>query len=341
MSADTTKVETTDIADAPLISFCQLLRTLQYATGKRLGYDLAPADEPIRLRADLNAHFPVNELARWHKQAKLLDVSFFGLFGPCGALPQHYTQKMVQQALVKDFAMRDFLDMFNHRLLSYFYRAWEKHQFPIAFETAAAADAEDALTKGLWALLGMRGLADRGRLHVSDSAFLFYAGQMSNRRATGDGLRITLQHAFGVGVRIDQFVGQWMFLVADAPSRMGSSPTGQSLGNRLGVDSVLGSRIWDNQNKFRICLGPVVWDRFQALNPLSEQLRKISDFVRRYVGAQFDFEIQVIVDRNSMKGMRLGEEPSSRLGWNTWLGQWPFPFDADDAIFQLSDFEPL
>ncbi len=340
-----------------LVSFCQMLRDLQIRSGKRIGYDLRPMspqdeprrqsdkEEPVRLRTELGAEFPANELANWYPETGTLEVSFFGLFGPCGALPQHYTQKMMQQVRNRDYAMRDFLDMFNHRFISFFYRAWEKHQYGVSFETASSADAEDTVTKALWALIGGRigdkDDAGRDRLHVADSTFLFYAGHMANRRTSAEGLRLIVQHAFGLKTKISQFVGQWMYLSTNDQSRVGRAPVGMSLGNQLGRDTIAGSRVWDNQNKFRVCLGPVTWTQFQSLTPLSDRLRKIADVTRRYVGAQYDFDFLIILGARHVRGTQLGDEQSSLLGWNTWLGKWPHEHDSKDAIFQVSDFEPI
>lgn len=67
----------------------------------------------------------------------VLTVAFFGLTGPNGALPTHYTQNIIYHAeRVKGeerHALREWLDLFNHRLTSLFYRAWEKYHFVVPF----------------------------------------------------------------------------------------------------------------------------------------------------------------------------------------------------------------
>ncbi len=70
-------------------------------------------------------------------------VACLGLFGPSGSLPDHYTSLVIQRLRQHDFALRDFLDLFNHRTISLFYRAWEKYRFTIAYERPhrAAGDA--------------------------------------------------------------------------------------------------------------------------------------------------------------------------------------------------------
>jgi type VI secretion system ImpH/TssG family protein len=157
------------------VSFFQMVRQLEARSGQRVGTDTKPAQEPVSFKVDVDANFPAAELAKMTDDTvpPTLAVSFFGLFGASGALPYHYSQLIADRARTKDYALRDFLDMFNHRLLAFFYRCWKKHQFPIAFETAHAADQEDALTLGLWALIGNRTQGLAGRLAIPDETFLY------------------------------------------------------------------------------------------------------------------------------------------------------------------------
>ena len=69
-------------------------------------------------------------------------VAFLGLTGPSGVLPPHYTAHAdARVCAAKDTSLRDLLDMFNHRLISLFYRAWEKYRLPFAYERSRQEDA--------------------------------------------------------------------------------------------------------------------------------------------------------------------------------------------------------
>ena len=309
-----------------LVDFYEVVRRIERKSGLRLGTDLKPQQEPVVLKADVDLHFASTEVASFDEAASPpeLRVAFYGVYGPSGALPHHYTQLIVDRCRNKDFALRDFLDMFNHRLLSFFYRGWEKNHFPVAFETSRACQSEDVFTGMLRALIGFRteGLRDR---HFAD------------RRPTSSGLQAIVHSAFDVDVEVQEFVPQEMLIPEPDQSRIGAQPFGISTGNRLGVDTVAGKWIKDFENRIRIRMGPLSYARFLEFNPESPKLRQVFDLVRLYVGPQFDFDVQPCVIAEEVPNAQLGNPETARLGWNTWLGQWRHQRDAQDAIFELTD----
>ena len=74
--------------------------------------------------------------------------------------------------------LRDFLDIFQHRLVSLFYKAWEKARFFIPFERGET----DPVSARLFDLVGLRDEKLRGRLGVPDRDLLFYAGLIGVRQ---------------------------------------------------------------------------------------------------------------------------------------------------------------
>src|SRR5262249_54902383 len=147
----------------------------------------SPAEEVVRLRAWLSLNFPpsaIHEVVRASDAAQpaQMTVAFMGLTGLLGALPRHYTELLLERGRRRDWTLRDFLDIFNHRMLSLFYRAWEKYRLPIVYEGAAWRHREnDRFSQYLFDLIGLGTKGLRGRTEVADKALLFYTGLVAQR----------------------------------------------------------------------------------------------------------------------------------------------------------------
>jgi type VI secretion system protein ImpH len=244
-------------------------------------------------------------------------------------------------------SLRDWLDLFNHRLISLFYRAWEKYRFFIPYERGEAGRREpDTFTR---ALLGVAGLGTpglRNRLEVrpaesdtplvrtDDLGLLYYAGFFAQRPRNATSLRMLLADYFRVPVEVRQFRGQWLDLPLESQTRVGDHGT-------LGEDAIAGDKVWDVQSRFRVRLGPLSYGRFEELlpDPAPVPERKtffrVAQLARLFAGPELDFDIQLVLAADQVPEAELNEPPGTgpRLGWNLWLG-WESGFGpADDPVF--------
>ncbi|WP_165230982.1 type VI secretion system baseplate subunit TssG [Aquisphaera insulae] len=355
-----------------VFDFFQAVRLLQRRRGSvRVGEAGPPSAEAVRFRTHVSLGFPpstIHEVIRPAPQAPpILVHAFLGLIGPSGVLPHHYTE--IAYRLERDrssqnpekLALRDWLDVFNHRLVSLFYRAWEKYRFHIPFERERTAGRPsrgelDLFTAGLFSLVGQREAGSRGRIRVAvrlpgeheageaerplarveDIALLRFSGLFANRIRSAVGLQAILQDYFRIPVEIRQFQGQW--LAIEPANRTRLEPDGN---NQLGFSAVIGDRVWDIQSRFRLRIGPLTYDRFLDLlpdrSPVEERktLFLLTQVVRLYVGAELDFDHQLVLRRSEVPDCRLEEGAGfgARLGWNTWLHGLPLDRDPDDAVF--------
>ena len=98
---------------------------------------------------------------------------------------------------------------------------------------------------------------------------------------------------------------------------------------------MVGDRVWSVENKFRVRLGPLDYERFCRFTHMGEYLLPLCQLVRSYVGPEFDSDVQPVLRAEEAPECRLGGDilDGSRLGWNTWLRSKPLPKDADEAVF--------
>jgi type VI secretion system protein ImpH len=314
-----------------------------------VGEDRPPAQEVVRFRGLPSLAFPAGTVGQVRRPPEgdaarppEMVVTFLGLTGPAGVLPAHYTRLLLRRARGKDFALRDFLDLFHHRLVALFYRAWGKYRLPIAYERARldpAGPGTDPCTRVLYSLIGYGTGHLRGCLEVPDEALLFYGGHFARVPRPAVTLEAMLREYFGLPLRVEQFCGQWLYLSAEDRSLLPSAgrPLGQN--SQLGVNCVPGERVWDVQGKFRLRVGPLTYQQFRGLLPATFGLRSLGQMTCAYVGSELDFDVQLVLRAEEVPWCRLTPDGDDRprLGWNTWVRSGEFARDVEDAVFAVED----
>ena len=262
-----------------------------------------------------------------------MTVAFFGLSGVQGVLPLCYTEWMIARRAAKDDTLAAFFDLFNHRLISLFYRAWEKHRPAVLYELAAARKQQpDPFTQYLYDLIGMGTAGLRGRMRVRDESLLLYAGLIAQRPTAASTLRGILRDHFGLPTEIDQFAGGWHEL--EEADRCYLAP--ELMRNRLGAAACLGTEVWNQQSMFRIRLGPLPLERFLEFLPNCSAMAKLVELTTYLVGQAMAFDVQVVLKAEDVPYARLADtgDDAPRLGWIGWLKTAPFESAAGDAIFR-------
>ena len=312
--------------------FFQAVRLLElvYPERKPVGRQASPHEEAVRFRTHESLAFPpsaIHDLEAQEDGAARMTAAFMGLTGPLGVLPRHYTELMLTQARRHDYALRDFFDLFNHRIVSLFYRAWEKYRFPIAFERAIKGkEGYDAFSLHMFDLLGMGTGGLRGRLEFGDEALLLYAGLLGQHPHSATALANLLSDYFALPVEVRQFVGQWLEITAENQTRLGEA------NSAVGASAVAGTQIWDQQAKFTLRVGPISFDDFARLLPHGDVFRPFVQMVRFASGQEFDFDLQLVLRAAEVPWCRLGDE-WAQLGFSTWLKTEEFERDADQVVF--------
>jgi type VI secretion system protein ImpH len=243
-------------------------------------------------------------------------------------LPYWYSVVVDEASRGRNHAVRAFLDIFQHRMLSHFYRAWEKSRSEVGFERGAA----DQLAPVVRAIVGLNAPGLEGRMGVSDTALLFYSGLLGPSQRSAIGLEQLLEDYFGAPVRVEQFSGGWFELSPDAFLRLGEDDTPSA---QLGVGAVVGTAIWNEQARVRIRVGPLARDDFERFLPSGPAHGELRELVHFYADEAVDFDLQLVLRQDDVPPTVLGQTSSLPLGWGSWLCTRPSSSDKDQVVFSL------
>ena len=205
--------------------FFQAVRLLEcaYPERPRVGESLRARDDFVRFVQEPELIFYPTTLGGFElgKDGKppRLTVNFIGLLGPNGPLPTHLTEYVRDRARnAGDPTFARFLDVFHHRMVALFYRAWAQAQPAVSLDRPG----RDRFSAYVGSVFGLAEPSLRERDAVPDFAKLHFAGLLGGPTRPAAGLRLVLSRFFGLPVEIEECVGHWIALPANSVSRLGA-----------------------------------------------------------------------------------------------------------------------
>jgi type VI secretion system protein ImpH len=254
--------------------------------------------------------FPASNLTRVEqtKSGRIrVHVKFLGLLGPQGALPLETTEEAHGWSLMRDDAFPRFLDIFNHRFLQLFYRAWADAR-PIVQHDRP--DADRFITY-IGAMIGVGSPPYRNLDTVPDAAKLAFAGLMNPQAKSASRLRALIGGLFGVRVEVEQFVGTRLMIDQSERNRLGAA------NSSLGSDAVMGAAVYTVQDKIRIRIYTRSLADYMRFLPTGDRCAPLADAVFFYIGDLLDWEAELALPAGEAEPIRLGT--FGQIGWTTWL----------------------
>lgn len=314
-------------ADNPLIrdlekqahkySFFQAVRLVQsvFPQAAPVGHQGPPEAEALRFRPALDLAFANADLhsvgrmktgegeqPRWR-----VTTNFLGIYGPDSPVPAFYTEDLMGQE--EAGITRAFLDLFEHRLLSLFYRVWEKYRAYAQIRD----DGADYYSSRLMTLLGLSAMPSKAA--VRPLRLVAGAGLLSLQPRSAAALEGALRDYFeDTEFSVEGLLGGMVDIPRDQRNVLG-------VGNcSLGRDFTLGSRVFSADGAFSILVGPLSLEDFMAFLPSGvkmAELREITDF---FNADTQDYEIVLRLRSQETPPLTLGGR-TAWLGWSSWLGR--------------------
>lgn len=307
--------------------FFMMMRRLErtFRERPRISDSASVREEIVLLGQDPFMDFPASNLSRVEETKTghvRVHAKFLGLLGPQGALPLTTTAEAYGWSLVRDDAFPRFLDLFNHRFLQLFYRAWADAR-PIVQHDRP--DADRFLTY-MGSVIGIGSQPYRGLDTVPDLSKLAFAGLMGAQAKSASRLRALVAGLFGVRVDIEEFVGTRLTIDRADRSRLGAS------NSALGADMVVGGAVYTVQDKIRIRIYTSSLQEYIRFLPTGDRCEPLADAIFFYIGDQLDWEVELALPSREVAPVKLSS--FGQLGWTSWVNpEWvgldrPYRCDA-------------
>ena len=299
-----------------------------------LGSGTNPRAEVVRLTANFSMGFngcAINylqqsgEAGAVKKNRPELSVNFFGLGGSDGPLPEPYIDMVLSRLLSQDNASADFLDIFQHRLLSFVYRSAQAFRLAAPFKAASKSPLMPALD----ALLGRQ---SSNRHPLLEPILLTHSGLIAQQRHSMHGFLTLLRSHFKMAVQGCEFAGRWVALPDELQTILGR----QGQNDLLGAGAVLGHRAWDQNGAIAILIGPLPLQQYLDLLPEAAGHQTLQAICAFYLGPHIHCIARIELDLapDAADHFQLGE-PDFKLAYTTWLAPYSPPFVAYERSVTL------
>ncbi|NUT79475.1 MULTISPECIES: type VI secretion system baseplate subunit TssG [Pseudomonas] len=269
----------------------------------------------LEFQANPSLGFPASDIDRVeffeeHGQMRArLGMNLISLVGGGSPLPAFYGE----QALGEEDGnpTRDFLDVFHHRLQRLMLPIWRKYRYCASFQSGA----QDPFSEQLFALIGLGGEDIRKASQLNWKRLLPYLGLLSLRAHSAALIEAVLRYYFKhAELNLEQCIERRVEILGEQRNRLGSA------NSLLSQDLVLGEQVRDRSGKFRIHISELDWQRFHEFLPIGSGYQPLCSLVRFTLRDPLEYDIRLVLRRQDIRELCIGEQNTCRLGWTSWLG---------------------
>lgn len=332
------------------LDFFQAIRRIESMSNDlpRVGHARKCDHEPLRIRQTNELNFApatIDQIDTGTDGRAHLSQRFFGLLGPGGPLPLHFTETVRSETRHEsDPTLEAFLNLFHHRMAMFFYRAWSSSRGAIQHDRPK----QDRFASYVGSICGelpsttddRHGKASRdSHSHRSASGLerLFFSGRFGSSHRNAEGLSAIVSATVKANAEVQTFQLKRLLLEPEDRTLLSPSASSRGRGGRLGQSVVLGRSVPDRRSLVNLDIGPMSFDVFQQLLPGASGHHELRHLVRSYIDPGLDCRVRLILDRFSIPKMSLARTGSSAhigsLGRSAWMSNATPTSDARDCQF--------
>lgn len=311
-----------DVSHYNFYQLVELLHQMSVAWEKPI-HTPGPASEAIRFKSTASLAFPTRDIIALDVSPRgqfELEVSFLGLHGSQSPLPGYYLDSLAWEDAQNENRLTDFMNVFNHRLLTLLHQIWRKYRYYICFDNST-----DEFSRRMFSLVGLGSEAIRQKLQINHGKMLAYAGLLASPGRAPEVICSLVSHCFGLAnVTLHSWQQRKVAIPPSQQNRLGSKVRvrGKKFDEKsvLGVNFSLGAQVADRSGKFLLCINKLTREQFLSFLPDGENYAPLVMFVAFIMRDQFAWDLRLGLAEQQVGGMVLGTKQNNLLGWTSFLG---------------------
>lgn len=275
-------------------------------------------DETFRFSVNPNLSFPPSDI----ESLRLLEdengavrvemmMNLLGLHGAASPLPAYFTEYVAQNQDDPD-ALRDFFDIFNHRLVAILHASWRKYRYYTQYRQYAV----DRLSRRFFSFVGVGHEQIRQAKNLNWPRLMAYMGLIAFSGESAGSMESILRHYFShQDMYVIPCVTRWVQIPEDQQTRLGTANCA------AGLDFILGTEVPDQTGKFRIRISNLTWDEFISFLPHKSKFGELQTLTKFVLRSRLDFDVELRLRPEEVRSWKLEEGNDMFLGWATWSGE--------------------